>query len=246
VPVWKKSVRRKRQFFRQNSKIAIFSGALLVFTTYIVNEVIKENVHGRVEELQSAKDQFEMHRDHGMASDRLDRLNRQLHGQEQQMDLPKVGGLELRRYQLEQHTYELADTGQGYVEMLKNVSGLWTALPQKDRDQDYEKRLSSGVHAIYSECRRLQGKMFTIDPTKEALDEVERTATIAEGELLGTGGSLSTEAAMASMKIDDAIAKEKKRYEMWKKASYCLYVIGWGLALAGRLNGSKSEELLGN
>jgi hypothetical protein len=226
------SVKKKGTFFKKRARLISFAGALVVFLTFMVRDAMKDKLKDLVDASVSARSEF--FRDEQLIETpaAFDRVEWALEALRLQLTKDKhVEGT----LTAEQQEWRLTQQRLNRISELEDaILGFMSAVPDGDRAKQA---------AIQSELAHLENRTTALMKEVKEGHELVVDSTAYGGHT--TPDELSRKIKQECEKLmEDALSyseevTERKKHELtictW--ASYGLYALGWGLALAGRLFG---------
>ena len=231
----------------------IFLGALIVFFTFIVKDGFREYVKDRMDSLELAKSTYLIRSDTASMNELLPRVDRAISSL-RDLIISKGHILDEKSFDAIWDNATRFWLEEDRVKpILFNVSRLLDTFPNATDEKELS-RLNGILDEVTKGNREI---VALITPTQNVLPKAkkerqkaieDRTAQAVEKEgALAIKASELDEATnkLATQVFTDAEVQskiDKSRYEFYTRLSYCLYVFGWGLALAGRLKGTSGTD----
>jgi hypothetical protein len=229
-------------FFKEHAKFFILAGAFVVFLTFVVKDLLRDNLKDLANALAETQLAFALRHDNLMLSDKLDQLDTRLDDLQNQSG-PGKSVLSKKEIQIRDMIY----VGQGINRM------SWFEL---NHIESLVKKVSN--HAQFEQrIRTLNQQVGTLNSTGNAL-----ALSFQEGMDQHKDSQKNYDAASdwvsncqqakskATEVVDETLAAaeiELGRDEQWEKwytrSSYALYTLGWALALLGKLYGAEGPEV---
>jgi hypothetical protein len=242
-----KGTRSRHSGLRKHSRLLTLLGALIVFTTFVVKEGMREHLKSVVDSLELADGIFALREDNAINHSAIIEV-RQIAGsissrlREKPRSQEIMGAFVLA----DERTYLVTDRLTRIEESIRNIRQLVGVLP---RDPDLSGKLSSHeetLKKLSGEDDSLKWPMnnFLMASLSSNVEE-QRKATDAMGvriydlksqteNLEKAVAALASHALNVSETFRDSTERSYKRYSI---ASYILYAIGWAFGLVGRLSG---------
>jgi hypothetical protein len=227
------NVFEKKPLSARKRYILIWTGAILVFGTFIVNDVWREHLRDSVAYVGMAEVAFNIHADlqqvienEQILQNNVQILHAGLVGAVDRRNsfLKELADKQIQSLMISENTM-LAQNLRRLHELGKSVD----ALCRKFEDE----LCGDTFRTITSQVIELQNRQdkfhYTGDNNDEEL-ELMKTATALTGEITLLGGGIARN-AFAS------VEEAERTYERWAWGGYILYTLGWGLTLFGRIYG---------
>lgn len=231
---------KRTSFFQAHAKGISFVGALIVFSTFVVKEGIREHLKDIADSVNSAESIFVMRNDTNDLPIYLAYMNYRIGILDNKVDADAkkegVSNIVSMRETIDlmlaniRRTITSRENLTRAVEVLSDDSAILNNLEQVSQEVNVLRSRSDVVDkaAIAANDSQLADPgqvQHIVDKANEVIKECTELR-------LGKITSLQTE-------VIDAAEKKRARYDKlymrssW--ASYLLYAVGWGLGLAGRL-----------
>jgi ABC-type transporter Mla subunit MlaD len=227
---WPLSPSRFRLFLKRHRQSLSLVGALIVFSTFVIKDAIRQDVKDTVDSLQAAEDVFVTRSENQAAA----------------MTLASI-----KAYV--ENLSNKTDSALDYLD--DELSGVQEMVLQGKRNLDNLKRMIDklpGTNApLISSLHKLEGNYDAVfESTKtvsqgvaDGLIRMERRA-----ERIAAVGNQTSDLLIEIQTFADKVIEtsdevrkaEERKYRRYTMLSYFLYAIGWSLALFGRLFGMDS------
>jgi len=221
-------INRVKSFFQKHGRLLSFVGALIVFTTFIVKDAIREHLKDLVDAVNSAEEAYRNETSIALVSKQIVDLELQLDSFEKAM--------QFHRSAVTERTMANRDAATTTKFMLENLETLNNTLPTgatfRGRINDHKTIL-----------QKLEEGLLELDRRSQATGLYEKRTTGEEDTAKRLNNGVWAEYWLFVIPMGDKVLAEaneaKKRREIYYKActaaSYMLYALGWSLGLAGRL-----------
>jgi len=211
-----------------------FVGALIVFSTFIVKDALKEQLRDFGDSIDKAESLYLVREDTMAILKELQPLQRQPYYNEEIQNPPQ----RLKRLgdfaDLVKRDHEL-----NHMAVLKSED-LLTRLPESVRRQDESdlNSINEKYASDHATLREWDERYFKSGLSSRRVTTAQEDLIVGL-ELIGGEfeGITSTFTAKVLAQARQVEASNERRYEIATWASWFLYVLGWGLGLAGRLVG---------
>lgn len=224
---------------KKHARLMTFFGALIVFLTFIVNDVLSENLKNSLSSLHAVSAEYETSKQSDALQASLLTINESLETLENNerlakaKDTRKVLANVLAVYvKNEEDAYRFTSHALTLAEHTPGAGQSVQALKDNQRQLDAAGQLNLKRIKVAMLYGTAAGKIFSEQDAVDALTLVD------ESLRMQTIKTTSEDA------LDDAasVAKQKvEQYEHWsgwaRRAGYVLYVLGWALGLFGGLAG---------
>ena len=247
-----------RAFITEHRSMMVLSGSLLVFTTFLVNEAIRDNLRDYLDSLRQAQSTFVLEQDHVAILTEMEAANRRQFGAAQVLPIAE-GESAKRQVELQTMNFqneatffeELGREGLrvgrsllGLGHLLENapmgnytdrtrVAASIQALLQKQED------LQSGIQDASALLQR-QGASLQKGDVSTAIylsNEIRSRFTTIASRTDDYSNAMYQFSRIQYNEVSDATEKLDALYNSVKLLSYFLYALGWSLALMGKLYG---------
>jgi hypothetical protein len=253
-----------KAFFRRHNRLFSFVGALIVFTTFVVKEGVREQLKDVSDSLSEAQNQFVLRNDGNVSARIVESLQSQL--TLFQMSTPKLRQrgateevLKLMDFETQGQT-ALTASAWSSKRSIDNLAKLVEELPSR---QSYETRIKDlnieikgyvTANTIGAAGEMLESAMDFFMGTDEAHMKLKRKAlvekiAVRQKELNDGNWRIFNESQAVATDVlhdaDELRHKRKRCYTIWTWASYFLYSLGWSLGLVAKWYGKEdlsSEE----
>jgi hypothetical protein len=236
-----------RRIIKKHSMLITLSGALIVFSTFVVNDILRDSERHVVDALTAGRTEYLIREQHREVISRLASIEKDLDevGQEKPHHLESLIAPE--RQTLEEISRKNSDADSE----LNSIFMLLDAMPDK---QSYEEQLD-GLRGQVSDAFTAEGELEDgLDKVTATRDAVPRTTDEAQfteklEELDPKIDALEEQQFSINNRIDDfhsvaidaafnAKDREERKSVRYTRVSYFLYAIGWCLGILGRLGGA--------
>jgi hypothetical protein len=233
-------------YFRRHNRLLTYLGAFIVFATFVVREGIREHLKELTDSIDVAQNVFVVRVDNIETNYALGGLRRQMAAIK---DAPSAG--KAREDLFDAAARELEVSKNRFREVasyLDCISRLIARLPSQTTPVTLKNtwllKTMSGTPNGLLQAFRVQLKQSWESENKVRqlmkLDHSgDQDASSAAGKLAGDSVLLYLDSQTFGWLILGEAMKARERsehfYDISKKVSYLLYVLGWGLGLFGRL-----------
>jgi hypothetical protein len=242
VPIWRGKVRKWgdiKSFFRRHNTRLIFFGALVVFTTFVIKDVLREQLKDLMDSVESAHSIFVLRHDTSMLNFRLQYLQGTADALADKLVRSKMVTQDGLRKDATAKIVLLDEQLDNLFVYCDNVARLVEKLPEK----------MSMTHHLHDLVDATEHRALHQRAILEHLREGEELKTL-DSKSSSVVGTTILEIQNAIPQLDFAImtygemtmreaerAKDvsKQTYGRWTRISYGLYALGWGLGLVGKL-----------
>ena len=237
VPVWKHSLRNRfklRGFFRRHNKVLTIKGAIIVFLTFSVKEELRDKAREWGESLRTGEESYFMQRQLAAMTVELSQIHMQTGVAAKRL-------LGVSPADLSQGTFNdriTLDAAQLEALVMRERSLLFSMkeLPDKERRPD-AKAVGELVDTAADEAQKLTnihgGPGIEDSPDLKAV----------EAKMAGLQKDANDLGSKVILEVTEQRIAFDEEYESLDALSYVLYVVGWGLALVGKLHsGGESAE----
>jgi hypothetical protein len=227
-----KLVREEKQsFFKRHSRLFALLGGLIVFVTFITNEVLRDNLKDKVSAVQTARTVGTIENNLLMVGNDVESIERDLSSiaivvktdNSAEAKMHEDDPISVRISAL-YGKYELADA---MITTLEQISDQ-VQLPKErvDEIKANRKQFDEARKRLDLHDGQTVGKESSVSEIRDA--EIENLGPLVQAR------------SLLSATLYDAEEERKvqeKRYTFFKHLSYLLYALGWTIGLAGRLSG---------
>jgi hypothetical protein len=238
-------------FFQRHNRLVTFVGALIVFVTFVFKEGFREQLKELGDSIEGADSMFIVRSDVRALSDELDRVSHVLVDFETEVTShapnfknEKATGAVVVRFA------RIDSAVASSTSLLNSTSSLLERLRDKDKLMDEvgslqenlkqmkesigDAKLKLAIDADLPE-RAPKNKML-FNEFSERLDDIAYGFFRQNVELTDKINGLSGRVFRNAKELEES---NKRWYKRCTSASYCLYSLGWGLGLLGRLYGAE-------
>lgn len=222
---------RFKIFFVKHRRLMTFTGALIVFVTFVVKDGLREQLKDLVSSIDSAENVFAIRNDTATTATWLQRLQEQVDWIAEKIKLKGTsysGDMVERMHSSFEITNEMHES---LAVSLDNISQLLEKVPGQQQNEKKHKEIEDRLRDL----REQREALLTIF-TREPMSILWKIAP-----LLNETEKASDDTRQLAKDVLAEAAKERKQREKivnvttW--TSYVLYILGWGLGLAGRVYG---------
>jgi hypothetical protein len=232
------------QFLARHNRVLILLGQLIVFTTFIVREGVRENLKDFVDSLDSAQGIFMLQRENSAVSTHLTEIYRAVSATYTNVLSPPPGGIpQLDLLSVELHFQDASDSIQRLKDELGAAQRLLERVPHSKQEE--EALTQFGVR--YNEASKHLGE-YVLPGSATPMSDLQKSfnsALAIEHEIWNVETELITFMESILRESLDVKAKDERYFEIATWSSYGLYTLGWGLALFGKLYDPKGGEFDG-
>jgi hypothetical protein len=210
-------------------------GALIVFVTFIVKDGIADHLKEVTDALHSAENTFVVRSSENELAERVNAIDEtvaELYAMQKAGDDQSM--LHVTNLVITKHTMDRSHRNES--EELDSLSTVIEILPQGPQRNSQEKQFADDIAQQGAELAQLDAAPVTDESW------IKLNAFDLEFRLFKEQVNLTKFADLILAQARQARKFEEKRLRVATYASYGLYMLGWGLALSGRLFGS--EELV--
>lgn len=241
---------RVKLFFRRHARTLSFFGALIVFSTFIVREGIREHLKNLSDSINFAENIFLIRMDTNEVPVFLAYENSRI-GRLQDASMPQSKGmpgpaLSDMRDDVDLMVANTARTNASRDNIVRAVEILGT----DDEVRSTMDQIKNEVATINSRSDYVHSAAVTANNSgtsdKERIKQIIGKANEVSGEC--TKLRHDTIDTLGRKIIDSAEARRQEYQHFYEQAtwlSYCLYTLGWALALVGRLSGAEDLVPIG-
>jgi hypothetical protein len=229
---WIPEEARLKIFLGQHRRLMTFTGALIVFVTFVIKDGLREQLKDLVSSIDSAESVFAIRNDTSMTAMWLQRLQEQVDWIAEKI---KLKGTTYSSDMVERMHSSLEIINEVHdclTVSLDNIMQLLEKAPGQRENEKKYKELEDRLRDL-----REQREALVMVFTREPMSVLWKIAP-----LLNETQKASDDTRQLARDVLAEAAKERKSRETivnaatW--ASYVLYTLGWGLGLAGRVYGS--------
>jgi hypothetical protein len=232
-------------FFKKHARFISFVGALIVFLTFVVKENLLESWKSTAGAYETALSIYSIRADTSLEQSHFDILKHQIELLDKSTPDPEMAGIPRLFTSFFPHDIE-ARTEQIKAE-LDAIEVLVEKLPKEGGDRAQLAALRTDLAQVtqYNEdIKKLQ--KVPDDPAKRQVWQVQTSVqflkkTMARNKLLSGDDGITEKTKTFSQsvlgKAKDVRKKNEERAEYAKWVGVFLYVVGWGLGLAGSIFG---------
>lgn len=253
-------IQEKQSFFKRHSKGATFTGALIVFLTFIVNDSILENYKSLADKVDRARDSLLIRRD---IRANVEQITKQYSSSAQgEMSPSYIKKRDSKPLFVDDESFERDhDVVELDASSVQNITDLMQKVPSDDMlkarfqtiadcvDKEAELEISVRMLATQKEfVKRGNFPKYLSDNTEQLEETVaqdRRNLAAALSEIHSRDNSLSREISQVEGLTLEEAHKEYISYEdrtkTWTNWKFVLYTLGWGLGLFGKLMGADGE-----
>lgn len=234
--------KRLRAFFGRHGRLVSFSGALLVLATFLVNDIVRDNLRDVVGALDSARTMHTLRNELAEMSDDLDEIHTTVDSIDDKVGNTKHGDDD-DKTPAEEIVDLMDDNGAKNMRSLGDLARAYTLsklLP------DHE-AINRKIDPIYNNLQALvnadeSAEAAAITDTRDRLPTLKFASELTAVQVFNKDSEKAQDQAEALVKdilnsADSYTAESQKRYEKIKHFSYGLYIFGWSITLLGRLLG---------
>jgi hypothetical protein len=232
---------KRPSFIQRHQRLTSVIGALIVFTTFVVKDTLRENLKDKIDTLQSNIALFESTPGRMLSSSENMADFETWQGyfgskpQSPAIEFERKGPLELRKEEFDSQVQKALITYHSSGQLLKQVDGF------EELNQEY-KALNKRLYSV-----QIDTDAKVVDAIQQNIDhmsETEANAALKKARgVLYSAGIQVTEVDYAVFSVAEEIVNRsndeqrllESRYKKITILSYFLYAIGWTLALLGRL-----------
>jgi hypothetical protein len=229
----------------RHNRLLTFVGALIVFTTFVVKEGLRERLKDFVDSVGAADSTFMIRGDTNISNSLLRSLEEDIGDVERNKAIRETGIVAPSSVHLYYSWRDLSMMGQSIKANLDNVARLMRKLPNQGANIA---QLETLKKALEDDGRSLDNlyKALPINPGYRLLfPEKDIIKRMSEQDLQAFDAlrkhfhSLESDAnrfATEVLNISEGLRdKNERSYGIYTWVSYGLYTLGWGLGLVGRL-----------
>jgi hypothetical protein len=225
-------------FFRRHDRILTLVGALIVFSTFMVKEGIREHLKDLIDALDAAQAIFVMERATQDLARDLETVSLGVREIQEATLLPDLAKTYKQRAHLRAFT-EMASKLEGALDTQNRMLGEFDAIDRLLQRLPTSNEMSANLAELRRQratselsikLDRMVALNGSLDKQMLIVGQVELDTAKLEA---GTGG-------LAAAIFDSAIIRRdqlERRYRIATNGSYILYCIGWAVALAGKVSG---------
>jgi|SRR5579871_1228988 len=250
MPIQKlRSSTPRASFFAKHSRLFAVLGAMIVFFTFVVRERLKEGWKNTADALDTAQYMYELHvamsEQLRLSLETMDLITRSdvEPGPTTIKQLAKISLVDLDRHKMESlaHTWRVSLGSLERIETrIENLSLLAAKLPAKDPNRIDLQHLQAEVKATREHFDDGIGFFYdyATDEQWQAHLQPLQTRIDKSGSLLDEYTKKLNTLTKAIMEEAESIRRRNAQYATragW--VSDALYILGWGLSLASKLEG---------
>jgi exonuclease VII small subunit len=242
-PVW--DANTLPSSLKEHAKFLILAGAFVVFATFVVKDLLRDNLKDLASALAETQSAFELRHDNLMLSDKLDQLNIRLDDlQNQSRSSESV--LNKKEIQIRDMIY----VGQGINRMswfeLDHIKSLIQKVSNHGQFEQRIGTLNQQVDTLNSVGNKL---VQSLQSFHEGLDQhwdlqknYDATSEwVAHCQQAKSESTKVVDETLAAAKSE--LGRDEQRVKWYTRFSYALYTVGWALALLGKLYGAEGPEV---
>jgi hypothetical protein len=239
-------------FFTKHRRLVSFTGALIVFITFIVKDALREHVKDIVDSQAVAETTYYLDSDinetHIDLSDILQQIKDTAPGGiADRTKLEKSSLRSNRPSVIRDQLYTEIKEGferesileENESNALDSMGVLVDTLPSNDSNRQQMDKLENSFSQLEASEKALDEMLS--HPSYNWKVEIDENAIIAE-ELDTLTQQTNNFARNVLLEFINLSNNEKNLYKKYTWASYILYAIGWSLALVGRFMGSNEQK----
>lgn len=229
-------------FFKRHAKFFTLVGAFVVFVTFVVKDLLRDNLKDFASALAETQLGCLLRQDNLLLSDKLDLLDTRVDELQQRSDQSKFA-LSEQEVQILHMIY----VGQGIIKMsrleLDHIQPLVQKVSNHEQFAARFKTLNQDLDALDSTAttlvmsfRESHGKQKDWQRNYDATSEWMTHCQQAESKATDI-----VDDTLAAAEID--LGRDELRLKRYTSFSYALYTLGWALAVLGKLYGTEGSEV---
>jgi hypothetical protein len=230
---WIPRAARLKIFLGQHRRLMTFTGALIVFVTFVLKDGLREQLKDLVSSIDSAESVFAIRNDTATTAMWLQRIQEQVDWVAEKI---KLKGTSYSGDMVERMHSSLEIMNEVYESLavsLDNISQLLEKVPGQKENEKKHREIEERLRNL-----REQREALLVVVTREPMSILWRIAPL----LNETQKASDDTRQLARDVLAEATKKRKERENIvnattW--ASYVLYTLGWGLGLVGRVYGAE-------
>ena len=241
--------RKLNRFLHRQKQLLTVIGALIVFLTFIVNEVLRERLRDVATSITSAQNLLAIHDDIRGTRHQLQSILVMLNSKHPQSEKTRVASYYL--FMSEKFGF-LNDAVRNGSTNLDRLSPLIRAIPDNGRIEVEVKSLKQEGQTLSKKVNEIWANIYPPPPASDPGFVITRSLTELEefnkhlDECFEPIGNWTIKAnrmvGEILTKAEQTRDQAERNYKIYTRASYFLYTLGWILALIGKL-GSVDEAL---
>jgi hypothetical protein len=229
-------------FFKKHSTFFALVGAFVVFVTFVVKDLLRDNLKDLASALAETQLGFILRQDNLMLSDKLDLLDTRVDDLQQRST---QGKLALSKKEIQ--TLHMIYVGQGINRMsrleLDHIQPLVQKVSNPEQLAQRIKTLNQELDALDSTAstlvrsfRESHGQQKDWQKNYDATSE-----WITCGQQAESKATKVVSDTLNAAEID--LGRDEHRLKRYTSFSYALYTLGWAVALLGKLYGAEGPEV---
>jgi hypothetical protein len=217
---------RFRRFVRRHDRLLSIAGAFIIFVTFLVREGYRDELKQLVDSIDGARNVFLIRSDSRNIAEQIARLQASLGAKYPQYVMAPSNAL-----------------SQSFAESILSSMDLLAKVPH---GEEFDKEVSAFAWRREQWSREYLRPIAPIPEGPIVHDKAKEAADAAiDKKLLMEASALDTETFLFGGRVVDMArkveAEKEQHYRTSKRIYFCLFAIGWGLAIIGKIVGV--EEL---
>ncbi|HEY1903380.1 MAG TPA: hypothetical protein VGG56_13165 [Terracidiphilus sp.] len=234
-------LKKRPSLLQRHQRLTSVIGALIVFTTFVVKDTLRENLKDKMGDLQSSITLFESTPGRILSSSETEADFESWQGyfgskpQSPTIEFERKGPLELRKEEFDSEVEKTNATYRSSGELLKQLDGF------EELKRDH-KALYARLFSVMIDTDK--GVVYAIEQNIDHMPEAEANAALKKARQVMYSAGIRISILSGTVFSDAEYVLGRAHYEQqmleskYKKItilSYFLYALGWTLALVGRL-----------
>jgi hypothetical protein len=238
-----RSLRYKlKRLAKRNQRPLAFVGALIVFTTFIVKDGIRDYVRDDVDSVKTALSVYQIRNDSQLTLSEMAHRNDQLEDWSEQIADGSIKNLFGAKGSFDSEMVNVDDSLSRVYHSLDNLSDFLEKLPPSLELKEKQRVIREKLNLVVTHLAKAQDLVFgnlpsSVEEPGELADRTRRAIFDVGEEILVAGAESWTLEFNSVQYANEIVGRKERNYRRVNVLSYALYSLGWGLGLVGRLYG---------